>query len=257
MTLALLERVDERLTPLERLEALTDPGSLQPLRTQVRSRRMGDRARPGDGVLAAHAQDRRAPGVLLRAGRVLRRRLARRGPCGHGRGGAAHGRARARARPRVHRVRRRPHAGGPGRPVRLRADLLRARAAVGSHPADIDRVRALGRRSLLRTGAQRLRDHERPRGHVPDRAGRRRRGDRRAAGRRARWVARACTSATGSATSRRPPRPTRRSWRATCSTICPSTPASQRRCGPRCRRRTCHRTGPCPHRRARSMTCAT
>jgi acetyl-CoA carboxylase carboxyltransferase component len=56
MTLALVERPDERLTPLERLEALTDPGSLQPLRTQVRSRRMGDRARPGDGVLAAHAR---------------------------------------------------------------------------------------------------------------------------------------------------------------------------------------------------------
>jgi len=56
MTLALLERQDERLSPLERLEALTDPGSLQLLRTQVRSRRMGERAQPGDGVLAAHAR---------------------------------------------------------------------------------------------------------------------------------------------------------------------------------------------------------
>ena len=56
MTLALVERLDERLGPLERLEVLTDPGSLQPLRTQVRSRRMGDRARAGDGVLAAHAR---------------------------------------------------------------------------------------------------------------------------------------------------------------------------------------------------------
>jgi acetyl-CoA carboxylase carboxyltransferase component len=56
MTLALVERSDERLTPLERLEVLTDPGSIQLLRTQVRSRRMGDRARPGDGVLAAHAR---------------------------------------------------------------------------------------------------------------------------------------------------------------------------------------------------------
>jgi len=50
------ERPDERLAPLERLEALADPGSLQPLRTQVRSRRMGERARAGDGVLAAHAR---------------------------------------------------------------------------------------------------------------------------------------------------------------------------------------------------------
>ena len=56
MSLALLERPDERLAPLERLEVLADPGSLQPLRTQVRSRRMGERARAGDGVLAAHAR---------------------------------------------------------------------------------------------------------------------------------------------------------------------------------------------------------
>lgn len=56
MNLALLERADERLTPLERLEALADPGSLQLLRTQVRSSAMGDRAQPGDGVLAAHAR---------------------------------------------------------------------------------------------------------------------------------------------------------------------------------------------------------
>jgi acetyl-CoA carboxylase carboxyltransferase component len=56
MTLALLERPDERLTPLERLEVLADPGSLQLLRTRVRSRRMGERALPGDGILAAHAR---------------------------------------------------------------------------------------------------------------------------------------------------------------------------------------------------------
>jgi acetyl-CoA carboxylase carboxyltransferase component len=56
MSLALLERPDERLTPLERLEVLADPGSLQLLRTQVRSRRMGERAVAGDGVLGAHAR---------------------------------------------------------------------------------------------------------------------------------------------------------------------------------------------------------
>ncbi len=54
MTLTLLQRPQERLTPLERLEALTDSGSLHLLRTQVRSRRLGERAVPGDGVLAAH-----------------------------------------------------------------------------------------------------------------------------------------------------------------------------------------------------------
>ncbi len=41
-----------RLSPQERLELLCDPGSLQLLRTQVQSRHLGDRARPGDGVVA-------------------------------------------------------------------------------------------------------------------------------------------------------------------------------------------------------------
>ena len=52
MTLALVERSEEKLSALERLEVLCDPGSLQLIRTQVRSRRMGDKARDGDGVLA-------------------------------------------------------------------------------------------------------------------------------------------------------------------------------------------------------------
>lgn len=40
------------LTPLQRLEALCDPGSLRLLRTAVLSPTLGDRATPGDGVLA-------------------------------------------------------------------------------------------------------------------------------------------------------------------------------------------------------------
>jgi acetyl-CoA carboxylase carboxyltransferase component len=46
-------RPDEKLSPLERLEVLCDPDSLHLLRTEVRSRRMGDKARAGDGVLGA------------------------------------------------------------------------------------------------------------------------------------------------------------------------------------------------------------
>jgi acetyl-CoA carboxylase carboxyltransferase component len=46
-------RPEERLTPLERLEVLCDPDSLHLLRTDVRSRRMGEKARPGDGVIGA------------------------------------------------------------------------------------------------------------------------------------------------------------------------------------------------------------
>jgi acetyl-CoA carboxylase carboxyltransferase component len=56
VTLALIERPDAPLTALERLEVLADPGSLQLVRTAVRSRRMGGRAELGDGVLGAHAR---------------------------------------------------------------------------------------------------------------------------------------------------------------------------------------------------------
>jgi acetyl-CoA carboxylase carboxyltransferase component len=54
--LALVPRADERLTPLERLEVLADPGSLELLRSNVLSRRMGAKARAGDGVVGAAAR---------------------------------------------------------------------------------------------------------------------------------------------------------------------------------------------------------
>lgn len=53
MSLALLPRPDERLSPLERLEVLCDPGSLDLVRSDVRSTRMGEKARAGDGVVGA------------------------------------------------------------------------------------------------------------------------------------------------------------------------------------------------------------
>ena len=52
MTIEFVPQVDEKLSPLERLEALCDPGSLTLLRSDVRSRRMGEKARAGDGVIA-------------------------------------------------------------------------------------------------------------------------------------------------------------------------------------------------------------
>jgi acetyl-CoA carboxylase carboxyltransferase component len=52
--LSLVERETvETLAPLERLETLCDPGSLQLIRGEARSLRMGDRARAGDGVIGA------------------------------------------------------------------------------------------------------------------------------------------------------------------------------------------------------------
>ncbi|HEY8001621.1 MAG TPA: carboxyl transferase domain-containing protein [Solirubrobacterales bacterium] len=54
MSVAVVEKpaAEARIEPIERLEALCDPGSFRPLRSAVASRRAGDRAQPGDGVLA-------------------------------------------------------------------------------------------------------------------------------------------------------------------------------------------------------------
>jgi acetyl-CoA carboxylase carboxyltransferase component len=51
MSLALATAPDVQLSPLERLEVLCDRESLQVIRSDVRSIRMGEKARPGDGVV--------------------------------------------------------------------------------------------------------------------------------------------------------------------------------------------------------------
>jgi acetyl-CoA carboxylase carboxyltransferase component len=51
VSVAVLHEPSRRLGPLERLEALCDPGSLQVLRSHVISDRLGERAQPGDGVV--------------------------------------------------------------------------------------------------------------------------------------------------------------------------------------------------------------
>jgi acetyl-CoA carboxylase carboxyltransferase component len=50
-TLVEVPRPAEKLSPLERLEVLCDPGSLSLIRSEVMSSRMGARARAGDGVI--------------------------------------------------------------------------------------------------------------------------------------------------------------------------------------------------------------
>ncbi len=49
--LALAQPAQETLTPVERLETLCDPGSLQVIRSEVTSRHMGAKTRAGDGVV--------------------------------------------------------------------------------------------------------------------------------------------------------------------------------------------------------------
>jgi acetyl-CoA carboxylase carboxyltransferase component len=51
VTLAEVVRPVEKLSPVERLEVLCDPGSLNLIRSEVLSSRMGERARAGDGVV--------------------------------------------------------------------------------------------------------------------------------------------------------------------------------------------------------------
>ena len=53
MSATALPAARARLTPLERLEALCDPGSVRVLRSRARSSRLGDRAVAGDGVVGA------------------------------------------------------------------------------------------------------------------------------------------------------------------------------------------------------------
>ena len=231
MTLALLERPNERLRPLERLEVLADPGSLQLLRTQVRSRRMGERARPGDGVLAAHA---RVDGRQVYC-------YAQDASFAGGSLGEAHaativevlrlaGRARVPVLGFVESAGARMQEGlaalsGYGaifrEHVRLsgvvpQISIVCGPAAGGSSygPALDDFVIMAGSASMFLTGPAVVSEVT---GEALDMAA---------------LGGRACTSETASATSAPPPRSTARCWHATCSTTCPSTPASSRRCGP-------------------------
>src|SRR5437763_12559012 len=55
MTATAITPTSPRLSPLERLEALCDPGSVQVLRSRVSSTRLGARAVDGDGVVGATA----------------------------------------------------------------------------------------------------------------------------------------------------------------------------------------------------------
>jgi acetyl-CoA carboxylase carboxyltransferase component len=76
MTLAAVARPEERFTPLEALEVLCDPGSLELVRSEAVSRHPDVRAAPGDGVIGGagrvsgrpvfcYAQDQRFAGGSL------------------------------------------------------------------------------------------------------------------------------------------------------------------------------------------------
>ncbi len=55
MSVAVLSDTRQRLRPIERLEALCDPGTIEVLRSRVVSGRLGARAAAGDGVVGATA----------------------------------------------------------------------------------------------------------------------------------------------------------------------------------------------------------
>ena len=244
-------------SPVERLEALCDRGSLTLLRSDVRSRRMGEKARAGDGVIAGagrvdgrpvfcYAQDPSYLGGSLgeqHADSIVKvLRLA-------GRAGAPvvgfieSGGARMQE--------------GTRRARRLRADLPRARRAERQDPADLRDLRRVGRRRLLLARADRLRDHDRAREHVPHRPrgrprghgrGRQRRRARRLQGPRAqrRRALRRRRRRRRRAARPRPARPPARQPRRARAAVAPGRPGRLRR-----RRAGARRTS------AASTTCAT
>ena len=241
-----------------RLEALCDPGSLNVIRSTVLPRRESKRMAPGDGVVGGSGTVAGRPGVLLRAGPELRRRLAGRGARrdDHPRDGA--GRARRGAGRGLHRLRRRAHGRRRRRAGRLRADLPPQRAAVRPRPADLRDQRRVGGRRLVLAGADRLRRDDRGVGDVPHRPGRRARGDGRGRRRRrARRPARALRQRRVPVRRRRRPRRGAR-WCATCSPTCPQRAGETPPIGPA--GRACRRIDPSRRRaaprRARCTTCA-
>ena len=211
-------RQRERLTPLGRLEALCDPGSLE-LRAHADRVALGPLG-PGRRRRRRRGDRRRAPGLLLRAGPELRRRLAGHRPGRDDRPGARAGRPGLRAGGRLHRLGRRPDRRGRRRARRLRRDLPPARRALGPRAADQRDHRDLGGWRCLLAGAHRLRGDDRGVSALPDRPRRGRGGD---GGERHAWTssaAPASTPGTGSATwspTTTAPPP---SWSATCSATC-------------------------------------
>ena len=167
-----LETTD-KLSPIERLEALCDRGSLTLLRSDVRSRRMGRSRAPATASSPAPGASTAAPSSATRRTRPtsgLARRAARR----LDRARAAARRPRRRAGRRLHRVRRRAHAGGPGalagyacifqEHVRLSGKIPQisvicgASAGGGSLPALTDFVVMTQRGNMFLTGPAVVRD---------------------------------------------------------------------------------------------------
>ena len=164
------------LRPLERLQLLGDEGSLHVIRSEVASERMGDKARPGDGVIGGSlriggrpvfcfAQDARYAGGSL---------------------GAQHADTIVRVQ-RLARQARVPvigfvESGGARMQEGLAAlngyaRIFSEHVALSGQVPQISRDhRHLGRRRLLLAGADGLRRHDRGREHVPHRPRRRPRG---------------------------------------------------------------------------------
>ena len=141
-------------TARERIELLMDTGTFTEVDRFVRHRctsfGMGDKDIPADGVVTGYgkidgrtvfvyAQDFTAQGGSL--GRDARGQDLQNH--GHGSGGGL-------PRGGPVRLRRRPHSGGGGRPVRLWADFLPQRLLFRTYPADLRHHGSLrGRRGLL------------------------------------------------------------------------------------------------------------
>ena len=163
--------VAERLTPIERLEVLCDPGSVHVLRSRVTSPRLGARAVAGDGVVGATGTVAGRPIVCYaQDGAYLGGSLGERHAETIIRVLELAGRGRIPVVAFVESGGRADAGGGSGA-RRLRAHLPPDGLADRRRAADLDRVRRLSRWRCVFAGAHRPDRDDPGRRDVSDRPG--------------------------------------------------------------------------------------
>ena len=160
MTAQLPDRASRGPHPARAAGGPVRPGPFEAIRSSAISRRMGE-GPPGRRRHRRRGSHRRAPGLLLRPGPRVRRRLAGRGARGHDRPRPAARRAGRGPRRGLHRVGRRAAAGGSRRPRRLRTGLQPRTSRSSGRVPQISIINGVSRRRrLVLPRPDGLRDHD-------------------------------------------------------------------------------------------------